>query len=267
MYMIAEFFAQPLVAALLVSLAINSALFLVAYRLQSDKLTDISYAATFATIAVFAFVLSDKSLFHTGLLVMVVLWALRLGSFLLYRVMKTGKDARFDEMRHSFFKFGKFWLAQALTVWVVMIASVLAFDAGQPRLEWLALIGIAVWIVGLVCETIADVQKFAFTQRSANKNKWIASGIWKYSRHPNYFGEMAVWIGIYTYVVSSLPGFQPIIALVSPLLIVVLLIFVSGIPILEKSAEKRWGSDPAYQRYKKRTSLLVPWPQKNNPLD
>ncbi len=257
--MINDFFSNPLVMALIVSLVINLSMFVVAFRLQSDKLTDISYAVTFATIAVWGFVLSDKTWFHVILLAMVFLWALRLGGFLLYRVIRSGKDSRFDGMREDFLKFGKFWFAQAVTVWVMMIPSVFAFGA-TPVFSILQVVGVSIWLIGLLCETTADFQKMAFSQNPANKDKWIATGIWNYSRHPNYVGEIMIWLGLYVYVVTNFSPLQAIIGLMSPLFIIILLLFVSGIPILEKSADKRWGNKPAYRAYKKRTSILIPLP-------
>lgn len=256
-----DFFTSPLAIALYVSLAINLSMFLVAFWRQSDKLTDISYAVTFATIAIWGFTFSEQNSYHLLLLAMVLLWALRLGGFLLYRVIQKGKDARFDEMRGSFWKFGQFWLAQAVTVWVVMIPAILAFEA-SIELSYLLITGLAVWAIGVVCESIADFQKLAFSNDPSNKDKWIETGIWKYSRHPNYFGEILVWSGLYLFVELSLTPLNAFIGLVSPAFIIVLLLFVSGIPILEKAADKRWGKDPAYQRYKKRTSILVPLPRR-----
>lgn len=249
-----------LAIALYVSLVINLSMFLVAFRLQSDKLTDISYAVTFATIAIWGFAFSDGGPYHLLLMTMIVVWALRLGGFLLYRVVKKGKDARFDEMRGSFLKFGKFWLAQAVTVWVVMIPSIFAFEA-QVEFTPLLAAGLAIWIVGLLCESVADLQKLRFSSDSKNKDRWIETGIWRYSRHPNYFGEILVWLGVYLYVVSSLTQFEAIVGLISPLFIITLLLFVSGIPILEKNADKRWGKLDAYKNYKKRTSILIPLPR------
>jgi len=246
-----------LIVALAVSLGINLSMFLVAFWRKSDKLTDISYAVTFATIAIWSFVTSSREWYHTLLMALVVVWATRLGGFLLYRVIKKGKDARFDGMRESFTKFGKFWLGQAITVWVMMIPSIFAFNV-EPSRNWIVPIGVAVWAIGLICETIADLQKMAFSNNPANKDKWIDTGIWHYSRHPNYFGEILVWIGIYLYTLASLPLLPAIIGLVSPAFIIILLLFISGIPILEKSADKRWESDPKYQTYKKRTSILIP---------
>jgi len=123
-------------------------------------------------------------------------------------------------------------------------------------------IGVAVWAIGLVCETIADLQKMAFSNDPANKDKWIDTGIWHYSRHPNYFGEILVWVGVYLYTLASLPLLPAVIGLVSPAFIIILLLFISGIPILEKSADKRWGSESKYQAYKKRTSILIPFASK-----
>jgi steroid 5-alpha reductase family enzyme len=249
-----------LLTALIVSLVINLSMFLVAFRLQSDKLTDISYAVTFATIGVWGFATSEASFYHLVLMAMVLVWALRLGGFLLYRVVKSGKDARFDGMRENFWKFGRFWLAQAITVWVVMIPSVFAF-AATSSIGGLQVAAVAIWLIGLLCESTADFQKLAFSKNPKNKDKWIAIGIWKYSRHPNYFGEILVWAGIYLYALSSLSSLQAVIGLASPLFIITLLLFVSGIPILEKSADKRWGRLAAYREYKRRTSILIPLPR------
>ena len=249
---------SQLTVALVVSLGINLSMFLIAFWRKSDKLTDISYAATFATIAIWSFATSNQTWYHALLLLMVLVWAVRLGGFLLYRVIKKGKDARFDGMRESFTKFGKFWLAQAITVWVMMIPSVFAFNA-EPSYDWLAITGVIIWAIGLVCETVADLQKLAFNNNPANKNKWIDTGIWHYSRHPNYFGEILVWVGVYLFTLASLPLLPAIIGLVSPAFIIILLLFISGIPILEKSADERWGKDAKYQDYKKRTSILIPF--------
>lgn len=255
-----SFLTHSLIIALLISLAINFCMFVVAFWLQSDKLTDISYAVTFVTIALSSFATSDGSLYHMALALLILLWATRLGGFLLYRVIKNGKDTRFDSMRKNLLKFGQFWVLQAITVWVVMVPSVFAFDSSST-IGLLQVAAILVCFIGLVCESAADFQKLAFHNDAKNKNKWIATGIWKYSRHPNYFGEILVWVGIYLYVLASLSPVQALIGLVSPLFIVILLLFVSGIPILEKSADKRWGTLPAYQEYKRRTSILFPLPR------
>lgn len=252
---------EVLLISLGLSFAINIAMFLVAFRFQSDKLTDVSYAVTFITLAIFAYIRSGQELYHTVLLIMIVLWGMRIGGFLLYRVIKNGKDARFDDMRNKFFLFGRFWVLQAITVWILMIPSLFAFDSyGTGSL--LITFGFAIWFIGLAIESLADMQKYRFSQNPKNKGKWIEEGIWYYSRHPNYFGEILVWVGVYLFVVSALPLNQALIGLISPIFIMTLLLFVSGIPLLEKSADKRWGSQKDYQRYKASTSVLVPLPKK-----
>jgi len=163
-------------------------------------------------------------------------------------------------MREHFLQFGKFWLGQALTVWVVMLPATLAFSKAETGHK-LAVIGIALWCTGFIIESIADFQKYHFAHDPKHKGHWIDSGIWRYSRHPNYFGEIMVWISIYIYAFTALTATERLIGLVSPLFITLLLLFVSGIPILERSADKRWGSVSAYQTYKQHTSILIPLPK------
>ena len=142
------------------------------------------------------------------------------------------------------------------TVFVIMIPALL-FLSSDAEVTAISYLGLVVWIFGLFVETVADIQKFNFSKRG--KGKWIASGLWKYSRHPNYFGEILCWVGIYLFTFSSLSVAGKFLGLLSPVFISFLLIFVSGIPILEKYADKKWGKDKEYRRYKKRTSVLIPW--------
>jgi steroid 5-alpha reductase family enzyme len=245
---------------LLIVLGINIALFLVAYRFKSDKLTDISYALSFLALDV-AIIFHTKRLHSYGfvLFLLVALWAVRIGGFLLIRVLHVGKDRRFDDMRGSFTRFGKFWVGQALTAWILMLPVAFAQYRGG-KVTILALVGLVVWSSGLIIEAVADYQKYIFKQSLANKNQWIQSGIWKYARHPNYLGEILIWVGIYIYCFGALNLAEKILGLSSPGLIAVLLLFVSGVPLLEKSADKRWGMLPEYQTYKANTRLLIPIP-------
>jgi steroid 5-alpha reductase family enzyme len=250
-----------LLESLLLSLGINIAMFLVAYRQKSDKLTDISYALSFAVLAVAAFYQSDHSPYHAVLLAAILAWAVRIGGFLLYRVIKSGKDRRFDGIRENFRKFGTFWIGQAVTVWALLIPSLLAFRAQDNSSLQLVIAGCIIWFIGFLIESIADLQKYRFSQNPANKGKWIESGIWRYSRHPNYFGEILVWMGLYAVTLSTLSTPQALFGLISPITIIVLLLFVSGIPPLERAANKRWGNITAYKIYKRHTSLLIPLPK------
>ena len=123
-------------------------------------------------------------------------------------------------------------------------------------------IGVAMWLFGLVVEATADIQKFRFTQNPVNKGKWIAEGLWSWSRHPNYFGEITIWTGMYIALIATLTNPERIVGLSSPLFIAGILLFATGIPILEKQADERWGKEKAYREYKKRTSELLLLPPK-----
>lgn len=251
-----------LLTALGMSLIVNVALFLVAFSRKTDKLTDASYALSFIALVLYALSLKPVNLFRAVLAGMIIVWALRLGGFLLYRIWHTGKDSRFDAIRGKFWKFGKFWVSQGLAVWIILIPTLLALRHGDGSLGWLAVTGSAVWLIGFAVESTADIQKYQFSQNPANKNKWITTGIWRNSRHPNYFGEIIVWIGVYVYCLTVLSPVEALVGLASPIFIKILLLFVSGVPILEKSADERWGKQTAYQSYKRQTSLLIPLPRR-----
>jgi steroid 5-alpha reductase family enzyme len=253
-----------LLIALGVSLLINALMFLVAFRRRTDKLTDASYAVSFIALAFYALARGPLTAYRFVLFALITIWAVRLGGFLLFRVWKTGRDSRFDKMRGNFWQFGKFWVSQGLAVWVILIPTLLALRQDDAALSGIAVIGAAVWFAGFCIEATADIQKYTFSQKPANKNKWIDSGIWRLSRHPNYFGEITVWIGVYLYAASVLQMPELWVGLSSPLFIATLLLFISGIPILEKSADQRWGKDPDYKLYKKRTSILIPLPKKKS---
>lgn len=243
---------------LFVALVINLVLFLIAYRKQTDKLTDITYSFTFIFLLVISFFLHSFSLVKVVLLLMVVIWALRLGGFLWIRINRMGTDERFDEMRTDFWSFGKFWLLQGFSVFVISIPSLFFMRSSFEEVSAVTIIGFFIWLTGFALETIADFQKFQFKSNPQNKGKWISSGLYQYMRHPNYLGELLVWYGIYLFVLPALTNIQLLVGLLSPLFITILLLFVSGIPLLEKSAQKKWGSDEAYLAYKNKTGKLFP---------
>lgn len=249
--------ASYLVTALLFSLGINIVLFLVAYTFKTDKLTDAAYALSFFVLAVFGLLSSEATMARLLITAMVTIWAIRLGGFLLYRIQKTGRDQRFDVWRNSFWLLGRFWVLQAITAWIVLLPVLLALAKPDISLTTISILGILLWAFGLIVEAVADAQKFRFTQNPKNKGKWIAEGLWSWSRHPNYFGEITVWAGMYIAVVSTLTTSERLVGLASPLFIAGILLFATGIPILEKQANKKWGTDPAYKEYKKRTSELI----------
>ena len=246
--------------AFLISIGINLAMFIPAYRYKTDKLTDISYAVTFVTLAIYGYFSSAHTNSHKLAYYMVLAWAFRLGYFLFSRVKRVGKDRRFDGMRSSFWLFLRFWVLQGLTAFVVMLAALMLWQQNLTLLNPTSWLGLMVFVLGLVLEATADAQKAAFSQKNKSK-KWIDVGVWRSSRHPNYLGEMMIWLGMYFFAYSSLKGASAALGLISPDFIIVLLCFASGIPILEKSSDKKWGEDKDYQRYKQEVPLLVPSPQ------
>ncbi len=138
------------------------------------------------------------------------------------------------------------------------VPSILFFSNSPQALPYYAYAGFFVWMLGLTIEAVSDKQKYSFINNPENKGKWVNVGLWKYSRHPNYFGEILLWIGVYLFTLSGLTFYQAALGLLGPMYIAALIIFVSGIPLLEKSAEKKWGTDTRYQEYKKNTSILIP---------
>jgi steroid 5-alpha reductase family enzyme len=246
-----------------VALAVNGAFFAVAAIRKTDVVTDLSYSLTFAVLAVVLLVTGAREPVQLVASLLVLVWAVRLGAYLFRRIMRIKVDHRFDEMRDRPLRFARFWLLQAITVAVVLLpVSYLLDSSDPPGIGLWAIAGALVWLVGLVIEAVADAQKSAFRGKEENRGSFIASGLWRYSRHPNYFGEMLVWWGLFVYAVPVLHGIA-FAVVAGPVFITLLLLFVSGIPLLERSAEEKYGDDPAYRDYKRRTSILVPLPPRD----
>jgi steroid 5-alpha reductase family enzyme len=243
-----------------IALAVNGVFFAVAAARRTDVVTDLSYSLTFAVLAVVLLFTGAAEPIQLVASLLVVVWAVRLGTYLFRRIMRMKVDHRFDGMRDDPLRFARFWLLQAITVAVVMLPVTYLLDRDDPPgIGAWSIAGAAVWLVGLLVEAIADAQKSAFKAKAENRHRFVASGLWRYSRHPNYFGEMLVWWGLFLYTVPVLHG-AAFAVVAGPVFITLLLLFVSGIPPLERSAEEKYGNDPAYREYKRRTSILVPLP-------
>ncbi|MBN8656408.1 MAG: DUF1295 domain-containing protein [Anaerolineae bacterium] len=251
--------------ALCVALAfvIQWVAFIPAFVFRTEKFYDLTGSITYLTVIVVALLLSPaidtRSLLLAG---MVAIWAVRLGSFLFMRIRAAGEDRRFREIKQSFARFLMTWTLQGL--WVAFsLSSALAAITSTTRkeLDAFAVIGFLVWLFGFGVEVIADSQKSAFNANSANKDKFIRSGLWSWSRHPNYFGEIVLWIGVMIVAMPILQGWQWA-TLISPIFIIILLTRISGVPMLEKRADEKWGGQPEYEAYKANTSVLIPMPPK-----
>jgi steroid 5-alpha reductase family enzyme len=236
--------------------------FVPAYLLQSERFFDLTGSITYILVTVIAVLLSQvvdgRSLLLLGL---VVIWAVRLGTFLFRRIQKAGKDARFDEIKPSFIRFLLTWTLQGLWVTLTLAAALAAITTTtRKELGLFALIGFAVWLVGIAFEATADAQKSRFRAHPENKGKFIDTGLWAWSRHPNYFGEIVLWIGVVIIALPVLRGWQWV-TLISPVFVTLLLTRVSGVPMLEKRADEKWGGQEDYEAYKARTPVLIPRPR------
>jgi steroid 5-alpha reductase family enzyme len=250
--------------ALAVALAflIQWLVFIPAYAFQTEKFFDLTGSITYITVIGVAVCYSRYSVALDArsilLAALVILWALRLGTFLFSRIQKAGKDDRFDEIKPSFIRFLNVWTIQALWVTFTMAAALVAITTTtRKELDVFAVLGLLMWVFGFAFEVIADSQKSRFNADPANKGRFIQTGLWSRSRHPNYFGEIVLWMGIAIIALPVLHGWTWV-ALISPLFVTLLLTRVSGIPLLEKKADKKWGGQEEYESYKKRTPVLIP---------
>lgn len=192
------------------------------------------------------------------LAVLVLVWAVRLGVFLFGRVSRSGADDRFDEIKGSFPRFLAVWTIQGLWVSGTAAAAWIAISASrQLNIDVFAVIGFLLWAAGFTLEVIADRQKSRFRADPAHRGRFISTGLWSRSRHPNYLGEILLWIGIAVIALPVLQGWQWV-GMVSPVFVAVLIIRVSGIPLLEAKADAKWGGQTDYEEYKRTTPVLVP---------
>ena len=230
------------VFALVVGMAfvIQWLVFIPSYLLQNESFDDLTGSVTYISVIVVAVLLSPevdgRSILLLGL---VIIWAVRLGTFLFRRIRKAGKDARFDELKTSFFRFLLTWTLQGLWVSLTLSAALAAITTTTRKgLDIFALIGFLVWALGFAFEVVADTQKSRFRADTANKGKFIQTGVWAWSRHPNYFGEIVLWIGVAIITLPVLRGWQWV-TLISPVFVTLLLTRVSGFPLLEKRSDEK----------------------------
>ena len=250
---------NPFYLSVIVAIVVNGLFFAYAATKKTDVVTDLSYSLSFALVSLFLLVF-NRSAGLVALLpaVLTIIWAARLGSYLFTRINKTKVDHRFDGMRDVPLKFAKFWILQAIAVMLILlpVAASVAVPGIPRAIGIFELLGLAMWLKGFYFEVVADAQKSAF--KNAGKSGVITTGLWKYSRHPNYFGETLLWWGLFVYIIPVMSG-ALWLTILGPVFITVLLLFVSGIPLLEQGADRKYGDDPAYQEYKRSTSLFIPW--------
>ncbi|XP_054465195.1 uncharacterized protein si:ch211-210c8.6 [Anoplopoma fimbria] len=253
---------STLVKCAATDLGIQWAGWALAAAFRTEKFYDLAGSGTFILLAHLSRFWGGAShvrqKVQTGL---VTAWGLRLGTFLFMRILKDGHDRRFNNVRDSPGTFFIYWTVQAMWVFMTLLPTLmLNSEKRDVPLGTRDYIGWTVWGLGFATEAIADQQKWLFKSDPDNTGKFIQSGLWAYSRHPNYLGEILQWSGLWLSASSVMEGHQ-YLSVVSPLFVWFLLRHVSGIPILEKLAVKKWGSDPGFQEYVKSTPLLWPWPK------
>ncbi len=251
---------MPMLPALaLLAFAIQWVVFVPSFIAQTEHYYDLTGSATYLVLITIAVVAGLDREFHARALlvaIMAAVWALRLGSFLFRRVRRQGKDGRFDEIKASAPRFLIAWTVQGLWVFLTLIAALIVMSQGTIEpLGWVAWLGAVVWACGFGIEVIADAQKAAFSADPNNAGRFINTGLWSWSRHPNYFGEILLWTGVAIIAMPVFEGWEWL-GLLSPAFVYVLLTRVSGVPILEQRADAKWGDDPAYRRYRDNTPVL-----------
>jgi steroid 5-alpha reductase family enzyme len=231
---------------------------------NSEKYFDFTgMIATLLVVATALFALlssgQQASIRSTIVAIFVSIWTLRLGTFLYKRIVKSGEDKRFREIKKSLPKFLMTWTLSALWVFLTTVnaITIITLNSYDP-LDLVFLLGFVLWILGFAFEAVADKQKKSFSEMPENKDKFITQGLWSVSRHPNYFGEIVLWMGIAILSLPLLSGWQ-FLTLVSPVFVYLLLTKISGLPFLEEKAEKKWGNDEDYLEYKNNTPILIPY--------
>lgn len=254
----------PLYAlGILLAFLIQWLAFIPAYLKRTEKFFDLTGSITYITVMVVTTALAPTRDFRSWtLLVLVSIWAIRLGTFLFTRIKKAGEDRRFREIKESFPRFLQTWTLQGL--WVTFsLAAALIVVTSEVRIPidifyW---VGLIVWVIGFGIEAVADHQKNRFREDPSNEGQFIRTGLWSWSRHPNYFGEIVLWIGVAIIALPVLKGWGWV-SLISPVFITILLTRISGVPMLEERADEKWGGQEDYEAYKRNTSVLVPLPPK-----
>ena len=252
------------VCCALLAYIVQWVVFVPSYLAHTEHFFDLTGSLTYLTVTGLAFFAGTGDVRAGVIALLVAVWAMRLGSFLFLRVRHDGSDGRFDELKYSFPRFLMTWTLQGLWVLLTLAAGLAAMTTTRSvPMGALAWAGVALWLIGFAIEAAADAQKRAFRRDPANGGRFITSGLWAWSRHPNYFGEITLWFGIALIAAETLSGWRWA-TLISPLFVFALLNFISGVPLLEARGKKRWGDDPEYRAYRARTPVLMLRPPRVN---
>lgn len=236
--------------------------FVISLIKKRNDVTDIAWGMGFVLLSWSAYYILGK-VNYLGVIVnfLVTVWGLRLSWHIYSRNKNKTEDKRYLQWRKNWGKwfllksYLQIYLLQGLLLFVIIQPVLFVNINNVSRISLLTFVGIIIWIFGFIFEAISDHQLKKFISLPKNKGKILQSGLWKFSRHPNYFGEVTQWWGIFVIALSSENGWRTIIG---PLTVTYLILFVSGIPLLEKKYQGR----PEFDEYKKRTSIFIPLPPK-----
>ena len=244
---------------LIVAVLLQVIFFIPSFLLKTEKYYDLVGSLTYiTTVSLAYFSVENKTMIDSIIYFYVMVWALRLGIYLFRRVRNDGKDVRFEKAKRHFFWFLQYWMGQALWVSLTACAAIIAIlSPEEDTLPVLAMVGMALWLSGFTIESLSDYQKRVFRKENNPSEAFIHTGLWARSRHPNYFGEITLWTGIAVIALNTLTGIE-YITLVSPIFVYILLTRMSGVNLLERIADERYGHLEEYQRYKRNTPVLVP---------
>ena len=245
---------------LLLSVIIQIIFFIPSFILKTEKIYDLIGSTTYIFVGLIAYLSVDnKTTTDTILLLFVIIWGTRLGTYLFKRIQRDSEDVRFKKAKRKFFWFLQYWMGQALWVSITSCAAVIAILKPESNtLNIYGYIGITIWIFGFTFEVIADLQKNNFKKSQNTTQNYISTGLWSKSRHPNYFGEITLWVGMYIISLSSFSGIE-YLTIISPIFVYILLTRMSGINMLEKIADERYSHLDEYLEYKEKTPILVPY--------
>jgi steroid 5-alpha reductase family enzyme len=238
-------------------------LYFISRIINRVDIIDIGWGIGFLIIAVLALIFSDKFYFkQIILLTMIFIWSMRLSIYLFLRIKQSSEeDHRYQEFRKSWkgnFKiqsYFKIFIFQGILILLISLPILIVNSSPSKTFNLIDFFGVSIWFIGFVIESISDYQLASFKKQKSNKGKIMNKGLWKFSRHPNYFGEILLWWGIFLLTLTNAGWY---IALISPLLISYLIIKVSGIPLAEKSLKQKDG----FKEYASKTSILIPLPNK-----
>ena len=239
-------------------LFLNSLFFIHSYFFKTDIFFDLTGSISFISIGILSLILiPDVDGNQILIFFLLIFWALRLGPYLFIRRLGSGVDERLGEYFKTPLSLYFLWIMNSLWVFMTSISMIIIFSSKENYnfglVQWL---GLLIWILGFIIEVVSDSQKSKFNKK--NKGKFINIGLWKYIRHPNYLGEIIIWLGIFVISISYINSIFASLSVLSPIFVFVLLRFLTGVPQLEVRGDEKWGKQKEYINYKKETGIIFP---------